>query len=172
MTSSADKDMPKPSDSGGDNITDNSSMECEIEALTFRLADKEYAVRVERLREILKYQRITHVPRSEPYLIGITSVRGKILPVIDLKERLGIEGEDKGRQKIIILSPLKMSDPIGILVSSVKDVVRFSEKEVLAPPQTLSKEERNFIEGVIGVKERFISLLNVDEVVNMESVWV
>ncbi|MBI4687887.1 MAG: purine-binding chemotaxis protein CheW [Nitrospirae bacterium] len=144
----------------------------EIEVLTFKLTNKEYAVRVERLREILRYQRITHVPRAEPYLIGVTSVRGKILPVIDLKKRLAIKGEDKGRQKIIILSPVKVDDPIGILIDSVKDVIRFSEKDLLTPSQALSKEERNFIEGVIEVKGRLISLLNIDEAINMESVWV
>jgi purine-binding chemotaxis protein CheW len=138
----------------------------EIEIIAFKIANEEYAVRISKMQEILRYQRITPVPRSPRYLKGVTFLRGKVLPVIDLKDRLGLKGEVEGKQKIIVLATSK--EPVGALVSSVLDVIRFPETELLQPPATLDEREKSFIEGVVRIQDRFISILNVEEIVNME----
>lgn len=142
--------------------------EKEIEILAFMVADEEYGVKTTEVQEILRYYtKTTHVPRSPKYLKGVTSIRGKILPVIDLKERLRLKNENRGRQKIIILKTSK--EPIGVLVGSVLDVIRFPKTELLQPPPTLNDEESGFIEGVVRIRNRFISVLNVNKIVEMET---
>lgn len=139
----------------------------ETEILTFKIANKEYAVRIIELQEVLKEQKITAVPRAPSYLRGITSLRGKILPVIDLKTRLGLTDENGERQKIIVLSGKK--EPLGALVSAVLGVFRFPASELLPPPSTLTEEEKNFIEGVVKINNKFIPILKVDEILKMEA---
>lgn len=138
----------------------------ETEILAFKVADEEYAVKIDDLQEILKIQRISAVPRSPKYLKGITSVRGKILPVIDLKERLRLTEENAGKEKIIILSGKK--EPLGVLVGEILGVFRFSEEELLPPPSTLTDEGKNFIDGIVRINSKFISVLKVDEILKME----
>ncbi|MBI5049506.1 MAG: purine-binding chemotaxis protein CheW [Nitrospirae bacterium] len=137
--------------------------EREMEVLAFKVADEEYAVTTSEIQEIIRYQNITLVPRSPKYLKGVTSIRGKILPVIDLKERLGLRHSNTGKEKIIILKTSK--EPIGTLVGSVIDVVRFHRAELMQPPPTLSEKEKGLIDGVVRIKDRFISVLNVGELI-------
>lgn len=134
----------------------------QMEVLAFNVADEEYAVMTKEIHEILRYQDITPVPRTARYFKGVTSIRGKILPVVDLRERIGLKEETAGRRKIIILRTSK--EPIGILVGLVLDVLRFPVSTLLQPPSTLNDEEKNFVKGVVRVKDRFISVLNVEEI--------
>jgi len=140
----------------------------EIEIIAFKVANEEYGVRVSELQEILRSQRITTVPRSPKYLKGVTFLRGRVLPVIDLKERLGLKGEMEKKQKIMVL--LTPKEPVGIIVGSVLDIIRFPETELLQPPATLNENEKSFIEGVVKINNKFISILNVKEIVKMEAI--
>lgn len=139
----------------------------EAEILAFKIANEEYAVRINDLQEVLRLQRITAVPRSPEYLKGITSLRGKILPVIDLRDRLGLTEENVGKQKIIVISGKK--EAFGALVGTVLGTFRFPEDELLPPPSTLTDKEKKFIEGVVRMDNKFISILKVDEILNMEA---
>ncbi len=139
----------------------------ETEILAFKTGNEEYAIRIAELQEIIGYQRITVVPGSPEYLVGVTSLRGKILPVVDLKVRLGLEGEHGERKKIVVL--LGKKEPLGILVSSVSGVFRFPSNELLPPPSTLTEDEKNFIEGVAKINNKFISVLNVDEIIKVKN---
>ncbi len=148
---------------------DKSGIAEETEILAFKIANEEYAVRMTELQEIIRYQRITAVPCSPKYLAGITSLRGKILPIIDLKIRLGLTGGngDVEKQKIIILSGRK--EMLGALVNSILGVFRLPVSELLPPPSTLTEEEKRFIESVAKIKDKFISVLNVNEIAKVET---
>lgn len=156
---SAAAGLPVP---GTDDKSESEPEDEQMEVLAFNIANEEYAVMTREIQEILRYQDITAVPRAERYFKGVTSIRGKILPVIDLKEKLGLKEESSDKRKIIILRTLK--EPIGILVGLVLDVLRFPASSLLLPPSTLNDEEKNFVRGVIRVKDRFISVLNVEEI--------
>jgi len=140
----------------------------ETEILAFKVASEEYAVRIDDLQEVMNNQNITPVPRSPRYLKGVTSVRGKILPIVDLKVKLGLTDENAGKEKIVVLSGKK--EPLGIMVGLISGVFRFPAGELLPPPSTLTEEEKNFIEGVVRMNGKFISILKVDEIFRMEAV--
>jgi len=151
------------------------------ELLTFRAGGKEFAFRLASVEEIVRYQHMTRVPTLPSYVRGITSLRGKVIPVIDVGIRLGAvkagspdvraRGEGQGNsglrnEKIIILAGPK--GLIGALVDNVLGVVRFPEKEVLAPPAHLSEEELRFVEGVAILDKRFISIVSCGDTMDLE----
>lgn len=149
-----------------------------LELLAFSIAGKEFAFRVADVEEIIPFQGITSVPLVPVYVSGIMSLRGKIIPVIDLKTRFGLAQSAPGftssesseayrrKEKILILSGPK--GLIGASVDKIKGVLRFPENSVLAPPAHLTEEERRFIEGVVILERRFISIVRFGDAVNIE----
>ena len=140
-----------------------------LELLTFHLSLEEYAFRIEEIQEIIRSIKIARVPRSVNYLIGITSLRGKIIPVIDLGKRLSLKGggssERYRRQKILIVKGPK--GPIGAMIDRVDGVIRSSLPSVVEAPLHISESEKKFIEGIVTADHRFISLLRTGEVMNI-----
>jgi purine-binding chemotaxis protein CheW len=137
-----------------------------IEILTFKLLGEDFAFRVSDLDEIIKFQHITPVPRLSDAVLGITSLRGKVIPVIDLKAKLSLRGEpadDSYRRKILIIKGPK--GRIGAAVDKVTGVVRIPETDLLPPPSHLSEDELKFISGVAVVEKRFVSILNMQEAI-------
>lgn len=137
-----------------------------IEILTFRLLKEEFAFRISQLAEIIKYQRITMVPKMPNYVLGITSLRGKVIPVIDLKQKLSLTDKlsDVDRKgKILIIKGPK--GPIGVTVDRIIGVVRLAKSEILPPPSHLSEAELKFIDSIAMVDKRFVSILNMEEAI-------
>lgn len=136
-----------------------------IEILTFSLLNGEFAFRISQLLEILRYQWITEVPNVPNYILGITSLRGKVIPVIDLKLKLSLSDKqsDNKKGKILIIKGTK--GPIGITVDKVIGVVRIAKSEILPPPSHLSEAELKFIDGIAIVDKRFISIINMEEAI-------
>lgn len=146
-----------------------------VELLTFHLSTEEFAFRVFDIEEILRFQRIMPVPKVPDYILGITSLRGKIIPVIDLKKRLSIKGKgetvladlqaDNSRKKILTLKGPK--GPVGAVIDKVKGVIRISPSEIVEPPAHLSEAELMFIEGVVLYNSRFISVIRVEKILEI-----
>jgi len=136
-----------------------------IEILTFTLMQQEFAFRVSQLEEILRYQWTTRIPQIPPYVIGVTSLRGKVIPIIDLKLKLSLAERpaDNSKGNMLIIKGPK--GPIGVTVDRVVGVVRIGESEILPPPSHLSEAELKFIEGVAVVEKRFVSIINMEEAV-------
>jgi purine-binding chemotaxis protein CheW len=139
-----------------------------LELLTFHLSLGEYAFRIEEIQEIIRPIKITRVPRSVNYLLGITSLRGKIIPVIDLGKRISLRrgsSERNRRQKILIVKGPK--GPIGAMIDGVDGVIRSSLRSVVEAPLHIPESEKKFIEGIVTAGHRFISLLRTAEVMNI-----
>ena len=149
-----------------------------IELLTFRLASEEFAFRVEEVEEIIRMQNITHVPAVPSYMVGITSLRGKIIPIIDLKARLNLgklsqgvaeeTNEDRERTAGKILIIAGPEGFIGAIIDRVIGVVRLSRHEVLEPPAHLTEAEKKFIEGIVILDKRFISVVRSEDAMDIE----
>ncbi len=143
-----------------------------LELLTFSISDEEFAFRVPEVEEIIRYQRITGVSTVPEYVRGITSLRGKIIPVLDLKKRLALkregaeEPQNNGGGKILILAGPR--GLIGATIDKVLGVVRFTEGSILPPPGHLSDDELRFIEGVVILEKRFISIIRSYDALDIE----
>jgi purine-binding chemotaxis protein CheW len=173
------EDKEKPADI---EEADESSEQSLLELLTFSLSSEELAFKVSEVEEIIGLQRMTKVPSMPDYMCGITSLRGKIIPIIDLKRRLGLKmsaarkelenAEDADVQgpstdeKIVIVAGPKGF--IGAVIDKVMGVIRLHGSEVLEPPSHLTEAELRFIEGVVVYEKRFISIIRTDETMNIE----
>jgi purine-binding chemotaxis protein CheW len=146
-----------------------------IELLIFRLASEEFAFSVSEVEEIIRFQKVAAVPTMPDYVLGITSLRGKIIPVIDLKARLNLKqaagkegqpGQSSPGEKILIIAGPK--GVIGATVDRVIGVVSLPKDEVLEPPAHLTETEMKFIEGIVILDKRFISVVRAGDTMDIE----
>lgn len=139
-----------------------------IEILTFKLLKEEFAFRISQLKEILKYQRITRVPKMPDYVLGITSLRGKVIPVIDLRTKIlpheNVAEIDEKIKILIIKGPKGM---IGAVIDKLIGVMRIAKADILPPPTHLPEEQLKFIEGIAVLEKRFISIINMEEAITI-----
>ena len=137
--------------------------------LTFRLGDEEYGIELLRLREIKKMLPTTEVPRVPGFVSGIISVRGIVMPVIDLCERIGLTPIGRDRARYLVVS--RNEELFALVVDEVREVVPLSEAEVEPAPPMLARSEAEFISGIgrrASSGERLIILLNLEAVLRFE----
>ena len=133
------------------------------ELLTFTLDGDLYAIPVEWVREIVRLRAITPMPRVPPQIRGVISLRGEIVQVLDLRRRLGIqEGEPTRISRIIVLHG-DHGAVTGLLVDSVREVLRIAEEAI----QPLPTGESDSVEALCRQDDEFISLVNPDRVLDL-----
>ncbi len=143
-----------------------SEEESVVEVISFKLGDEIYGVKIDYVREILKPLEITPVPRTPSYLKGVTSLRGEIIPVFDLKERLGLEGIQQDKKRRILILSIR-NETIGAVIDEVLGVIKLLKGSIDSTPTIITGIEVDFLEGVSLVDDRFIGLLNVEEVMKI-----
>lgn len=115
--------------------------------LNFRLASEEYGVALASVRETIKVPSVTKVPLNPDYVAGVISLRGAIIPVIDLRKRLGLPVGEIARAMRIIVVELEQR-LVGLLVDEVRDVLDIDRDETEPPPATLGAGEQEFLAGI------------------------
>ncbi len=138
-----------------------------VELMTFNLSDELYAFRVTDVQEVLRSQKMTVIPRTIDFIPGVTSVRGKIIPVMDLRKRLHISSGQTNTASIVILK--RVRGMIGVLVDRTLDVIRVPDSDIKQPPSHLVDSEARFIEGVAAQQERFISIIDLNELLDFNA---
>lgn len=142
-----------------------------VELLAFKVAGESYAFRVTDVREILRRQKISRVPRMEPHVMGITSLRGMVIPVLDIRCRLEPEVKRRTEKNTRIMIVNGPKGPIGAMLDGPVDMVAVAESKILEPPANLSEDEAGFIEGVAASENGFISVLRVEAALNFSVAW-
>ncbi|MFQ5718107.1 MAG: chemotaxis protein CheW [Acidobacteriota bacterium] len=135
--------------------------------LTFRLADERFGISIDSIVEILKYRPATPVPRADPVVHGIVSVRGQVVTVLDGRLRLGLPAaEIGGATRIIVVHD--GSELVGLLVDEVVEVVRLADDAIAAPPATVRDAGARGIVGVCDTHdEKILILLDIDRVLRI-----
>jgi purine-binding chemotaxis protein CheW len=135
----------------------------EIEMLSFRLGDEEYAVMVDAVKEVLKIRDLTPVPNAPDYVLGVMALRGTVLPVIDLCRRLGLPpGKQDEKSRIIVVSV--NDEDAGIHVDRVTGVVRISPDAVRPTPETI-EHGAEFLRGIARKEDKLYILLDTEKAV-------
>lgn len=117
------------------------------EILRFRLHDERFAIDLDRVEEIIKPRRFTSVPRAPEWILGILSLRGTMIPVIDLARRLGFHARESAGQRIIVVRDGE--DQCGLLVDEVRDVERIADEDVEDVPAGLTGNSGRFLAGLV-----------------------
>lgn len=137
----------------------------EIKVIVFQLKDEEYGVEVDQVRSIERMQHITRVPRTPDFVKGVINLRGVVTPIIELRNRFGIEEiETSDSTRIIIVAVGNME--VGLIVDAANDVVDIPNDVVEPPPQVVGGLEADYLRGVAKMDKRLLILLNLDKVLN------
>ncbi len=141
-----------------ENAPDEKPEAQEIEMLSFRLGEEEYALMVDDVKEVLKNRELTPVPNTPDYIRGVTALRGPILPVIDLCTRLGIPAGVRDEKSRILVVNLK-EDDIGIIVDRVTGVVKIRQETIRPVPETI-EHGAEFLRGIARKDDKLYILLD------------
>jgi purine-binding chemotaxis protein CheW len=139
-----------------------------IELLTFQLADQEYSLDIMSVREIRGWTRTTPLPHAPSYMKGVINLRGTVLPVMDLSQRLGLKPRDHTDRNVIIV--VNHEDSMtGLLVDAVSDIIALTSDDLQPPPEMQSSNSPNVVSALTLIDERMIRVLDLSSIVGSSS---
>jgi purine-binding chemotaxis protein CheW len=145
--------------------TERSTLEGKF--LTFILGDEIYGIEILKAREIIGLMDITTVPQTPDYMKGVINLRGKVIPVIDLRMKFAMQEEAHTQETCVIVVEVN-STSIGIIVDSVSEVSDIGGGEIENAPKFGQGIDTSFIMGLGKVKDKIIILLDIDAVLSSE----
>ncbi len=158
--------LPPPASEQAETAAESDSREAparEIEMLSFRLSGEEYAVMVEDVREVLKIRELTRVPNAPEHIQGVTSLRGTMLPVIDLCSRLGLKPAERNEKARIIVIGTDEED-VGLIVDRVNSVIRVLPEAIKPAPEHV-EQGGDFLRGIVRQGDKLYIVLDLRKAV-------
>jgi len=141
--------------------------------LTFKIAKEEFGVGVLQVREIMGIQDITAVPQTPVYLKGVINLRGKVIPVIDLRLKFGLDSIEYTQRTCIIVVHVKVDSgtlQMGMIVDEVSEVLMITSEEIEDTPDFGMKVATNYILGMAKIKGKVKILLDINEVLTGQEI--
>ena len=139
--------------------------------VTFCLGEELFGIEVTRAREILDLVPVTKVPQTPDYLLGVINLRGQVVPVVDLRVKLGLSKAEATRDSCIIVMEVQVDGEVltvGGLADSVREVLELRDDLIEPAPRLGTKLKTEFIAGMGKVEEQFLILLEIDRVFSAE----
>lgn len=137
--------------------------------LTFTLGEEDFAVEIGKVREVLDYPPITRVPRMPVYLRGVTNLRGSVVPVVDMRLKVGLSAIERGVDTCVIIVDARMEDEVvtmGCLADSVQEVIELAAEQIEPPPHMGTNIDTDFLRGMGKLDDRFLMILDIDKVLS------
>ena len=135
----------------------------EQQLVVFRLAKEDYGVDINAVREIIRMQDITQVPQTPDFLEGVINLRGKVIPVADLRKRFSLPTAEQTSDSRIVWVDISGQD-IGMIVDAVAEVTRIFTDAVEPPSSVITTEDSDYITGIAKLDGHLIILLDLDRV--------
>ena len=137
-----------------------------LQLVSFRIAEEEFGLDILRVQEIIRTQQLTRVPNLPHYIDGVINLRGKVIPVIALRKRLGLESLDADKKTRIVVVDVH-GQILGFVVDSVSEVLRI-KSETVEPSPKLGPVERDYISGVGKLDNRLLLLIDLEKLMDDE----
>jgi purine-binding chemotaxis protein CheW len=140
-------------------------MEKDLQVVGFRIGNETYGVRIAAVREIVRVPEITAVPSAPDLIEGVINLRGKIIPVMDLRKRFGrteIQPDKKNRILVVELD----NKLIGLIVNAASEVLKIPPSEIEAPGSVFAEGESGYVTGVAKLKGRLVILLDISKLLH------
>jgi len=138
-----------------------------LQLVTFSIGEEEFGVDILSVQEIIRMMDITKVPRAPDFVEGVINLRGKVIPIIDLRKRFGLSTRDHDKHtRIIVIEINNMI--VGFVVDSVSEVLRIPASTVEPPPPVVSGLESEYISGVGKLEDRLLILLDLNKLLSGE----
>jgi purine-binding chemotaxis protein CheW len=135
----------------------------EVQLVLFRLGKERFGISITQVKEIILFQEVTKLPTAPAYIEGIISLRGKIIPVVNLAMKLEMHESKTGEKKVLIVET--DSKDVGILVDDVTEVICLQDNAIELPPVT---NKTRYITGIGKADDRLLILLDVDELFSQD----
>uniref|UniRef100_A0A7C5V4L4 Chemotaxis protein CheW n=1 Tax=Caldicellulosiruptor owensensis TaxID=55205 RepID=A0A7C5V4L4_9FIRM len=141
----------------------------EKQLVIFKLGNEEYGVDIMQVKEIIKMTNITKIPQVPSFVEGIISLRGEILPIIDMRKKFGLPAGEKTRQTRILVINLD-NVTIGGIVDEVTEVLRLPNDAITPPPPVIRGINTEYLQGVGQINGRIIILLDMSKILTSNEV--
>jgi purine-binding chemotaxis protein CheW len=141
--------------------------------LTFQLGREVYGLQILKVQEIIGLMAITHVPRMPGFVRGVINLRGKVIPVVDLRLKFGMETQKDTDRTCVVVVQISQNGLIvtmGLIVDEVSEVLSVASSQIEPPPSFGTDVDTRFILGMGKVGDRVIMLLDVDRILNREEI--
>ncbi len=148
-------------------MADGQVLDAEEQLVIFELANEVYGVDISRVQEIIRMTTITRLPRAPEFVEGVINLRGKVIPVVDLKKRFGLAEGDRTKASRIVVVDVG-DHTIGMVVDAVSEVLRVHSSAVEPPSPVVTTIESDYIRGIAKLEGRLIILLDLDKVLSWE----
>ncbi len=140
----------------------------EIQLVVFDLASEHYGVDISDVREIIRMQNITRVPGVTSYVEGIINLRGKVLPVLDLRKRLGLKVADQTEESRIVVIDITDGEA-GVIVDAVTEVLRVPNSSIEPPSSMVTQGNSDYLRGIAKLTNRLIILLDLNKLLSSKA---
>jgi purine-binding chemotaxis protein CheW len=139
------------------------NMEKEIQIVGFRIGRETFGLPIGMVREIVRVPEITSIPNAPEYIEGVINLRGRIIPVVDLRKRFGEKVIERNKKNRIVVVELE-NRGIGLIVNSASEVLKIPPSDIAAPHTVFQEGELNYITGVGKLRGRLVMLLDLSKI--------
>lgn len=139
--------------------------------LSFMLQDEVFAVDISKVREVLDFTSVTKIPQMPDFMRGVINLRGRVVPVIDLKKKFGIGSTEKTVNTCVIIAEIDLGSEsvvLGALADSVREVFDLGTEDMESAPRIGSQLDTRFLKGMGKKDDTFILILDIDRVFTMD----
>lgn len=139
-----------------------------FEFISLYAGDQSFCIDLNRIREIRRWEPITMLPHSPPFVLGVVNLRGAVIPIIDLAAKLGFPPLQPTKRNVIIICNLG-SQVIGLLVESVSEILTVQMSELKDAPRVKEDASNHAIRGVISIKEDMTRVIDLDAMMEVNT---
>jgi purine-binding chemotaxis protein CheW len=135
--------------------------------ISFEVGEEEYGLEILRVKEVIRIREITRLPRAPRFVKGIINLRGDVIPIIDLRDRFGLEHREYSAMTRVIVVDVE-GRLVGMVVDAASQVVRIPADQIEPPPPIVGGLSAEYIKGVGKLEDRLVILLNIDRILSSE----
>jgi len=136
-----------------------------IQLVSFRLGQEEFGIDILKVQEINRMVEITKVPQAPHYCEGVINLRGKVIPVVDLRKKFDMETAEWDKNTRIIVCDVN-GNVVGLIVDAVEEVLRVQSSTIEPPPEIITSAACDYIKGVAKMEKRLLIFLDITKIAN------
>lgn len=138
-------------------------MSAEIQLACFMVGEERYAADIMMIKEIILCRKVTHIPKAPDFIEGIINLRGKVIPVIDMRKRLGVQSIEQTSSARIIIAKVEGKN-VGIIVDSILKVLRVQKEDIQPAPRIIKGIESEYLSGIVRDGDDLVLILDMERV--------
>ena len=140
-----------------------------LQLVSFKIGSEEFGVDILKVQEINRMVEITKVPQAPHYVEGVINLRGKVIPIVDLRKRFNLELKEYDKNTRIVVVDIG-GNIMGMVVDSVSEVLRLPSDTIEPPPEVATGVNSEYIKGVAKLEDRLLIFLDLSKVIDMNEV--